>query len=944
MLALKDVIKKNYYQLIMVFTAFLLMILMGSFFVGHILRTRLQAGAEEALFAAEGNIKAGLAEAEVALLNSYYVVRFMIDQRASQEEILAYLTGATGWMRQRTEGLMSLYGIHGYIRGEFIDSIGLSPGRDYIPQQQPWYQAAVRSGNKVVYTIPYQDTRTGKLIISAVRNIDNQEGEIYGILSVDIDITWLTNYIGALKLAPGGYGILASQNMTLIGHPGEAYLGRQMQDLASPGGGSAGKAYTEISHILWRGGEVSGWRIIDTDGVPATVFFRHMANGWYVGIVTPYRRFYRDLFYAIAVLTILGFLLACFLSYMLLRLSAAKFRADQESKSKSSFLARMSHEIRTPMNAIIGMSELALREDLGEQGREYVANIRQAGDNLLSIINDILDFSKVESGKLELINADYFLSSLLNDVISIIRTRLNEKPVSLVIRTDDFLPAVLHGDESRIRQVLLNILDNAVKYTREGSITLTIRSGRTSAPAPGDTISLSFEIADTGVGIKPENMEKLFEEFHQINTKASRNIVGTGLGLTIARALCVLMGGNITVDSRYGQGSIFTVNLPQTVIDPKPFKKAGNLETKNGKAYRKMEKPKTRFTAPEARILIVDDITTNLSVAKGLLSPYKMRIDCCGSGLETLHLVEKNSYDIVFLDHMMPGMDGIETAAAIRAMGNPSVRNLTLVALTANAVSGMKEMFLEKGFNDYLAKPIEIAKMDSILEKWIPKSKQQKPAAGRQPGGEAPGIPAGPLFSLEGLDAARGITMTGGTEKGYRNVLAVYRQDALQRLPLLENPPDGEALPGFIIQVHSLKSASATIGAEELSREAAELEAAGKAKDLPAIGEKLPRFRERLTRLVEQLDKGGVLKEPDPGETGPASKAEGPSPLLPLLVSLKEAFAGNDLREIDYLMEKMEKLTPAGKEKTLLADISNRILMAEYDQAREALEKYLDRP
>jgi signal transduction histidine kinase/HPt (histidine-containing phosphotransfer) domain-containing protein/ActR/RegA family two-component response regulator len=945
----KDIIKKNSPQLAMVFTAFLLMILMGSFFVGRILWARLQAGAEEALFAAEGNIKAGLAEAEVTLLNSYYEVRTMIGQGASQEDILAYLASATGWMRQRNEGLMSFHGIHGYIRGEFMDGMGINPGSDYIPQQQPWYQAAVRSGNKVVYTVPYRDIHTGKPVISVVRNVDSREGEIYGILAVDIDIAWLVDYIAGLELAPGGYGMLVSRNMTLIGHPREAYLGRQMQELASPGGGSAGRGYAEISRILWSGGEVSGRRIVDTDGALATVFFRRMVNGWHVGIVTPYRRFYQDLFYAVAVLTVLGFLLACFLGYMLLRLSAAKFRADQENKSKSSFLARMSHEIRTPMNAIIGMSELALRENLGEQGREYVANIRQAGDNLLSIINDILDFSKAESGKLELVDTDYFLQSLLNDIKSIVHTRLNEKPVSFAIRTEGVLPLILHGNEPRIRQVLLNILDNAVKYTRTGSITLTIKSDRTSAPAKGDTIFLSFEIADTGVGIKPEDMGKLFEEFFRIDANISRDIEGIGLGLTITRALCTLMGGNITADSRYGQGSVFTVSLPQTVVDPAPFEGIKDSETKSCKVYRETEKPGIRFTAPDARILIVDDIVTNLIVAKGLLSPYKMRIDCCGSGLETLRLAEKNPYDIVFLDHMMPGMDGIETAAAIRSSNEPRVRETILVALTANAVSGMKEMFLENGFNDYLAKPIEIAKLDIILERWIPKSKLRKPAAGKYPGGGAARVSpeaaepasAGPLFSLEGLDAARGIAMTGGTEEGYRSVLAAYYRDVLERLPLLENPPDGEALPLFVIHVHALKSASATIGAAELSKKAAALEAAGKEGDLPAIREKLPDFRKELARLAEQLEESGVLKEPGAGEDDPASEAEGPSPLLPLFVSLKEAFAGNDLREIDYLMEKIEKSAPSGKEKAVLSDISNRILMAEYDQAREALERYL---
>jgi CheY-like chemotaxis protein len=380
----------------------------------------------------------------------------------------------------------------------------------------------------------------------------------------------------------------------------------------------------------------------------------------------------------------------------------------------------------------------------------------------------------------------------------------------------------------------------------------------------------------------------------------------------------------------------------------------------NNKEYNKIEKPEIPFTAPRARVLVVDDIATNLSVAKGLLSAYKMRIDCCDSGLKTLRLVEKNLYDIVFLDHMMPGMDGIETAAAIRTLDKPYARDLPLVALTASAISGMKEMFLGKGFNDYLAKPIEILEMKNILEKWIPKSKQLKAAgndretkAGEGPEMEGPSpvspgpsqtasASAGkPLFALEGLDTAKGIAMTGGTETGYRGVLAAYYKDALKRLLLLENPPEKGDLSSFVIQVHALKSASASIGAVELSKEAAELERAGKAGDLPAIRKKLPAFRERLARLAGELKKNGLLEDPGAGEEdSPASGAEDPS-ILPLFVSLKEALGGNDLREIDRLVQALEKAAPAGKEKKLLSDISDKILMAEYEEAQEALEKFL---
>ncbi|MDR0735215.1 MAG: response regulator, partial [Zoogloeaceae bacterium] len=524
-------------------------------------------------------------------------------------------------------------------------------------------------------------------------------------------------------------------------------------------------------------------------------------------------------------------------------LLAANQKAEAASRAKSAFLAKMSHEIRTPMNAITGMSELILREDISPAASEYALGVKQAGANLLAIINDILDFSKIESGKTEIILKEYLFASLLNDVIVIIRTRLAEKPVCFVADIDSALPRKLIGDETRIRQILLNVLSNAVKYTNEGRIALTIGC----EPEEDGRVILACEISDTGIGIRKEDMDKLFDDFAQFDLSRHSGVEGTGLGLAIVHSLCRAMGGEIDVSSNYGEGSVFTVRIPQLVKDGEPFalvenpeekcvlvyecreiyansvvRSIGNLGVscalapsradfeqflKGGRTYshifvashlfaqargmiaergagavpvlmaefgetvaeenvRAISMPlhcasianvlnnktkmanygeaagaSVRFTAPEARVLIVDDIATNLKVTAGLLAPYEMVVEAVNNGKAAICLARKNRYDMIFMDHMMPEVNGVEATVAIRSADEAHCRSVPIVALTANAVSGMKEMFLEMGFSDYLAKPIETASLHEIVERYIPQEKRR--SAGKNGKGDSASQSAG---------------------------------------------------------------------------------------------------------------------------------------------------------------------------------------------------------
>lgn len=398
--------------------------------------------------------------------------------------------------------------------------------------------------------------------------------------------------------------------------------------------------------------------------------------------------------------------------HMLERVELEKQRADRANEAKGAFLANMSHEIRTPINAVMGMNEMILRECDDLAILEYAKNIQDASKTLLVVINDILDFSKIESGMLEVVEEAYSLRALLKALRTECSIRAEEKGLDLVFDVPEDTPSILLGDEVRMRQILLNLLTNAIKYTLKGGVTMTVAYQRVKEKE----IQLTFAVTDTGIGIKPENIGRLFDKFDRVDEEQVHAIEGTGLGLSIVDRLIKLMHGTVKVESVYGEGSTFTVCLNQKVIGAETV----------GSLHEEIKKLEGRrkgipvFVAPKAKILAVDDNKVNLTVIRGLLRKTQMQVTCADSGRECLECVAREHYDVILLDHMMPVMDGIETLEEMRAMADNKSENAVVIALTANAMAGVKEMYLDKGFDDYLAKPIEGTALEKLLIKHLP--------------------------------------------------------------------------------------------------------------------------------------------------------------------------------------------------------------------------------
>lgn len=393
-----------------------------------------------------------------------------------------------------------------------------------------------------------------------------------------------------------------------------------------------------------------------------------------------------------------------------------RIQAEQANQAKSEFLANMSHEIRTPMNAIVGLSDIIMEESKGRKVYSYACDIKSASQNLLALINDILDLSKVEAGKMELVNKEYHIKAVIDEVINMMEGAASKKGILLKCEYDMSIPCRYRGDDGRVRQILINLLNNGLKFTKEGYVKLSV-SG-VPGEKPG-TERLHMEVKDTGCGIKEEDLEKIFENFSQVDARQNRTAEGTGLGLSISRRLVELMGGSIRVESVYGEGTTFILEIVQEIVDQR------SLAEVPVEIVKKEEELKL-FVADDYRVLVVDDNLVNRKVAKGFLRPYGFTIDEAGSGREAVDKVSKTRYDIIFMDHMMPEMDGIEAVQIIRRDCGENGRLPVIIALTANAMEGVREMFLKEGFQDFITKPLDKKTLNEALLRWIPKQRRKE--------------------------------------------------------------------------------------------------------------------------------------------------------------------------------------------------------------------------
>ena len=667
--------KKDFIQVVFVFIAFAAMVAISSCFVSCILKKASLSAVTISLEETEKTIRAYLREPKVAFDNIYTAVQDILDRNESQEVVSRHLMQTTDILKNQEDGIKGFVAVYGYIRDEFLR--GEKSDGDYAPQQAPWYQLAVRN-KSAEYTVPYIEKNTGFLVITIAREIYGKYGDYYGILALDVDISWLMEYSQSLQFIDGGYGMIINQYLQIIAHPKEQFKDARLQDLGSD--------YTGIANMLRLGHDVSAEHINDFDGTKAIVFFKKLYNKWYIGVVMPIDSYYADLYLNITLLAVLGFVLACILSYIILHLSAEKNKSEIENKAKSSFLAMMSHEMRTPMNAIIGMTNIGKSAPSIERKNYSFKKIEDASNHLLGVINDVLDISKIEAGKFDILAEEFNFENMMQRVMNVVNYKIAEKRQKFKVYIDRAIPEFLIGDEQRLAQVVTNLVGNAVKFTpEEGSVSI----GTFFLGEKDGLCSIKITVTDTGIGISSEQKAKLFKSFQQAESDTSRKFGGTGLGLAISKNILEMMGGEIWVESKIGKGSsfIFTVQLKRSDADKQKLLGYG-------------------IDWSGVNVILADDDTANMAFFKKITGEFGARCDTVTTGREALRLIEENkNYNVYFIGWELPDMSGTQLAKEIKKMDHVKHNSNIAMFYDANYFDKFENDARKAGVGIFVNKP-----------------------------------------------------------------------------------------------------------------------------------------------------------------------------------------------------------------------------------------------
>ncbi|MDR1893531.1 MAG: response regulator [Spirochaetales bacterium] len=830
---------------------------------------------------------------------------------SSPGEIPAILGQEFVWSQYQQLTVIDLNGV--------VANYGEEPATDETYLSSLYFQRAFR-GEAVISST--QMDIEGKLVFQ----VWLPAGKDY-ILVATIPGMLFAESISRYRIYESGSIFVVDSQGTIIAHYNSGLVTRRVNFIerakTDPGYASAGEFFSRMIR------EESGIGHYSLNGVDRICAWTSIGNsdGWFLGASGPIEETSLPTSQMVLIISAMVFLALGLFTAILatnslarpyeqikiqnLRLAELRKEAETASESKTQFLANMSHEMRTPLNAIIGLSELALgSEDPNGNAYNSMEKIFVSGMTLLGIINDILDISKIEAGKFTLIPVEYETPSMINDTISQNILRIGSKPIQFKIQADVNLPFRLLGDELRVKQIFNNLLSNAFKYTEKGIVKWSI-----TAEIQEKTVWITSTVEDTGMGIRQEDLPKLFSDYSQVNLKERARIEGTGLGLSITRNLAELMGGSISVQSEFGKGSAFTVRFRQDFVSDQVIgpEVSENLSTNNYTLKRRRKNEKiSRAWLPYATVLMVDDVDTNLDVARGMLKPYGMTVDCVNSGQKAIDLVreEKTKYNAIFMDHMMPDLDGFETVQIIRRdIGTDYARTVPIIALTANAIQGTEDLFLKNGFQAYLTKPIDIIRLDTIINRFVRDRhmevqlvRSNQPLPPEEEAAQAP--PSIHLWDVlvEGLDIAKGLLRFDNNEATYLDILHSFYSQIKKAIEKVRNfSPD--SLGEYRITVHGLKGTGYTVGADALGRLAESLEKAATNRDIATIETLNEELLSKLEGLISGLEV--FLEKLMNSSSKPRRAAPDPEVLSRMLA----ASLSYNMKELDAAIEELEQFS-----------------------------------